>query len=341
MKRYIFFTFLIHLSIHCFGQLEYYQSAFNKKGDSLKYELNQIIKNHIEFPYSSTNTDVWDILKATDKDPANGANIILLYSGRSVDAEQEYNNGNGWNREHVWAKSRGDFGTTKGAGTDVHHLRPTDVGINSARSNKAFDECNVCIQIEDTDSYRDADLWTFEPRDAVKGDVARMIFYMVVRYEGENGEPDLELTNDILGNQDKTPIHGVINTLMAWHTQDPVDQWEENRNEIIYSDYQGNRNPFIDNPELADYLWGDKLDERWNEDDVVLGIDDLEESDLIIYPNPTNGDIRIIGDYEQISIYDSQGKIMDQELIYLRSGVYYIEVLRSNSRKEYHRILKY
>ena len=175
----------------------YYQTAFNHGGEELKFELNQIIRNHTAYSYTSGSTDVWDILKETDRDTANPDNVILIYSGRSVDAEQEYNGGSGWNREHVWAKSRGDFGTTKGAGTDVHHLRPCDISVNSTRNNRNLDTCITCVDVIDggfdTGSKYDANLWTFEPRDEVKGDVARMIFYMAVRYEGENIEPDLEL----------------------------------------------------------------------------------------------------------------------------------------------------
>jgi len=117
----------------------------------------------------------------------------LFYSGWSVNAAQEYNNGNGWTLEHIWAKSHGDFGTDIGAGTNVHHLRPEDNTVNNARNNKDFDN-GGSIYVDDdgvTQCRTDADSW--EPRDAVKGDVARMLFYMATRYEGTNGEPDLEI----------------------------------------------------------------------------------------------------------------------------------------------------
>ncbi|MFT7378419.1 MAG: endonuclease I [Bacteroidia bacterium] len=87
-----------------------YLPAHKKSDDSLKFELNQIIKNHTEFTYTSSSTDVWDMLKHTYRDTANANNVILLYSGRSVDAAQEYNSAAGWSREHVWAKSREDVG---------------------------------------------------------------------------------------------------------------------------------------------------------------------------------------------------------------------------------------
>jgi endonuclease I len=117
----------------------YYTRAENLKGTALKEALNEIIKGHVEYPYTSSSTDTWDILKETDRDTANPENVILIYSGWSVNAAQEYNNARGWSREHVWAKSHGDFGTSKGAGTDVHHLRPCDISVNSARGNDDFD----------------------------------------------------------------------------------------------------------------------------------------------------------------------------------------------------------
>ena len=97
----------------------YYDCALGLADGDLKYALNQIIDNHTEFSYTSSSIDVWDILKETDRDPNNSDNVILIYSGISINAAQEYNNANGWTREHVWAKSRGDFGTVTGPGTDV------------------------------------------------------------------------------------------------------------------------------------------------------------------------------------------------------------------------------
>jgi endonuclease I len=228
----------------------YYSKAEGVSGQELKDSLYQIIKNHTEYPYTSTGTDVWDILKESDKDSNNPNNVILFYSGWSVNAGQEYNSGAGWSREHVWAKSRGNFGTSKGAGTDAHHLRPADVSINSARNNRWFHwgETEYLDGGVPTQNFTSNYHWVWEPRDEVKGDVARMLFYMATRYEGENGEPDLELV-DIIPSDKYTqePIHAVLSTLLAWHEMDPVDAFEQNRNEVVYS-YQQNRNPFIDFP---------------------------------------------------------------------------------------------
>jgi endonuclease I len=234
----------------------YYDSSSGLTGDELKSELHQTINNHIEFPYSSSNTDVWDILKEADRDPTNANNVIGIYSGFSMVASEEYANGNGWNREHVWAKSRGDFGTTLGAGTDVHHLRAADISTNSARSNRNFDNCTDPYTDQSgtysgpTESFTSSSEHVWQPRASVKGDVARMLFYMTVRYEGTNGEQDLELTEVLLSNTDKTPFHAKTATLLQWHKEDPVDAAERTRNDVVYS-YQQNRNPFIDHPEYV------------------------------------------------------------------------------------------
>jgi endonuclease I len=304
------------LSVVLFAQVPsgYYDTAKNLADDNLKYELNQIIDNHTEFTYTSSNTDVWDILKETDKASNNSDNVILIYSGISVNGAQEYNNADGWTREHVWAKSRGDFGTSTGTGTDVHALRPLDNTTNSVRSNRSFNNCDSCEDVTDkwgntTGSKKDANEWSFEPRDEVKGDVARMIFYMSVRYEGLDNFPDLELTESILPQSDKEPLHGVLSTLLDWHRNNPVDTWEENRNNIIYYSYQNNRNPFIDFPELAEHIWGTKKGVNWTGENTLENTD-YKGLSIVVYPNPSSTIIKIKGLFSEgkISIYDAIGR---------------------------------
>jgi len=225
----------------------YYSSAIGKTGSSLKSSLHNIIDDHTELSYSG----VWDALRNTDKDPNNSSNVIEIYTGRSISNTENGGLVDEWNREHVWAKSHGDFGTSKGAGTDLHHIRPADVSVNSSRSNLDFDEGGSYHSVATSCRY-DSNSW--EPRDEVKGDVARMIFYMAVRYEGDSGEVDLELTESV--NNGSDPYHGKLSVLLDWHQQDPVDDWEMNRNDVIYNNYQYNRNPFIDHPEWVHEIWG-------------------------------------------------------------------------------------
>ncbi|MFJ3103616.1 endonuclease I family protein [Streptomyces sp. NPDC086835] len=225
----------------------YYQDAIGRTGQDLKDSLHTIISNQTKLSYSQ----VWDALKATDEDPANSANVILLYTGRSQSKPSNGGDPDQWNREHTWAKSHGDFGTATGPGTDIHHLRPTDVSVNSTRGNKDFDEGGSQVG-EAPGNYTDSD--SFEPRDAVKGDVARMIFYMAVRYEGDDAFADLEVNDQV--NNGSMPYHGRLSVLKQWNEQDPPDAFEKRRNQVIYDDFQHNRNPFVDHPEWVTAIWG-------------------------------------------------------------------------------------
>lgn len=229
----------------------YYSGAEELLGEALKAFLHNLIDDHTMRTYSQVSED----LKITDLDPNNSNNIILLYSGASIDKNYRCSSScpsDSWNKEHVWPRSTGDFGTGDTPGTDLHALRPTYVPINSARGNKDFDNggTEIFFNSISSGSYTDSD--SFEPRDEVKGDVARMIFYMAVRYEGDDGYADLEI-DEIIG--DGAPTIGILSVLLQWHIDDPVDDFELNRNNAIYA-IQNNRNPFIDHPEFVDYIWG-------------------------------------------------------------------------------------
>lgn len=242
---------------------EYYEEVALLKGEELKSALHDLIKGHVMYPYFSDSTVATkDIMIEADADLENPGNIILFYSGRSQNAEfrdhgDEFNymieygisHDDSWNREHVWAKSHGFPNMADTAYTDVHHLRPADRSVNGARGNRDFDWGGYSFDEVDG-CFFDFDSW--EPPDRVKGDVARMLFYMVVRYEGDNDTYDLELL-------DKTgtygPRFGKLSTLLLWHELDPVSEQERHRNDVIYS-YQHNRNPFIDHPEFVTEIWG-------------------------------------------------------------------------------------
>lgn len=233
----------------------YYAAATGIDLGLLKQALHNIIDDHIEYSYDFAK----EALKNTDEDPNNPNNVILFYTGRSQGKDTFGTGSNQWNREHVWAKSHGGFGESAPAGSDLHHLRPTDVNVNSKRGSLDFANGGVKV----VDDYGEGSSFcycvdgvSFEPRDEVKGDVARILFYMAVRYEGDvAGEPNLEL-NDLLGNG-SSPYMGKLSVLLEWHRLDPVDDFERHRNDVIFS-YQGNRNPFIDNPDYAEMIFGNK-----------------------------------------------------------------------------------
>jgi endonuclease I len=277
-KRYTVYIVPLLISIMLFpifaaGQIPpgYYDEAMGLTGEELKQVLHDIIDDHDEPSYN----DLRDfILKESDEDPNNPNNVILLYSGISRPKSMFGGNIGDWNREHVWAKSHGDFGNTPPSGTDAHHIRPTDVQVNSSRGNLDFDMGGSPVQGA-PGCYKDSD--SFEPRDEVKGDVARMILYMDVRYEGENGELDLTAVDEV--NTAPAPEHGKLSVLLEWHQQDPPDDFERNRNDVVYS-YQDNRNPFIDHPEFVEQIWGNPSSISMN-DQVVFSY----------YPNPVNNQL--------------------------------------------------
>ncbi len=230
----------------------YYDNATGLSGGALKAALHDIIKGHHELSYDSVTI----ALRVTDQDTVDTSKVVCLYTGWTYGKYDFGNGSENWNREHVWSKSHGDFGVSPPAGTDLHHIRPADASVNSAKNNRDFD-WGITQYIDGsgpTDCYEAPNTW--EPRDEVKGDVARMIFYMAVRYEGDNGEVDLEIVDSVNTSPNKEPFYGKLSTLLAWSHNDPVNTWEQRRNDSIYYLYQHNRNPFIDHPEYIDSIWG-------------------------------------------------------------------------------------
>ena len=353
-RYYLILTILLFLFSNIFAQIpsEYYASAAGKSGSELRKSLNEIIDSHVTFPYTSSNKDTWDILKEADADPEDNKNVILVYARYKINGDQEYNDGTGWSREHVWAKSRGDFGNAIGTGTDVHNLKPSDISINSSRGNKDFDDGgSLVIDNSPAQGYNGStacktDGSTWEPPDEVKGDIARIMFYMAVRYEGNNGEPDLELVEDVFNVTSKLPKHGVLSSLIKWHKNDPVDDFEKRRNEVIYS-YQKNRNPFIDHPEFVDSIWRSDLD-IIDPDDKLYPKSFILES---LYPNPFNPNLNIAIDLLESSsieiiVYNISGLISEKITLgilqkgkfnykwspkNLSSGIYFIAISNSQS----------
>jgi len=239
----------------------YYNSVSGLSGSALKAGLHTLIKNTHTTEYNYDNLEVQ--MRIADEDPNNSNNVIELYTGWSVPKSSYGAATTDWNKEHTWSKSHGDFGDVAPAGTDLHHLRPCDATVNSFKNNRDFDEGSNAYTDASPPSgysgttgcyYNTAN--DFEPRDEDKGDVARMIFYMATRYEGDDTSYDLELVDYVYSDAGTNqPLYGKLSTLLAWHAQDPPDAWEALRNNRIQG-LQGNRNPFIDHPEYVASIWG-------------------------------------------------------------------------------------
>lgn len=206
----------------------YYESITATAGDALKLALRELVdETHTK---TTSYDDCVTYVKETDGDLNNSGNIILFYTGQSIDAT--WDNGRTWNREHVWAQSLAEgWFETSGAGADLHHIRPCNSNVNSSRGNKKFGES--------TGYYNPVNISAGED---YRGDVARIIFYLMVRYE----ESD---------NFEFTDIAESLDMLLIWNEIDPVSQLEINRNNAI-ENIQGNRNPFIDNEDYASMIWG-------------------------------------------------------------------------------------
>ena len=264
------FTFLLFLvfSAELFSQQAYYNDVnLNLTGLTLKEALAvKIINTHTRTLFYD---QIWNASKATDVNPNNPSEVVLIYGWENgTDADITNNRarninsyggtvGN-WNREHVFSRSLGipDLGEA-GPGSDAHHLRPADVQRNSSRGNRKFSDANGNSGAT-SEIYKDPIDGTnsagWYPGDEWKGDVARMMMYMYLRY-GNRCLP----SNVGLGNNTNTP-DDMIDLFLKWNAEDPVSDFERQRNTYHENtnnpEAQGNRNPFIDNPRLATRIWG-------------------------------------------------------------------------------------
>ena len=257
----------------------YYDSVTATGTEALRASLHEVIDDHRRFPYTSSATDTWDILEVADQNPLNASEILDVY--RNTSLPKFGGGGGGYNREHSWPKSYGfpTDGSSNYPYTDCHHLFLSDEGYNSSRSNKLYAGCDENCAERTTVAnggagggsgvYPGQSGWTttgiWETWMGRRGDVARALFYMDIRYEGgtHSGtgivEPDLVLTDDdtlvVTSGANASLAHmGRLSDLLAWHAADPVDAREQARNDVIAS-HQGNRNPFIDHPEWVNCLF--------------------------------------------------------------------------------------
>eukprot|EP00656_Telonema_subtile_P055677 TRINITY_DN8691_c0_g1_i3.p1 TRINITY_DN8691_c0_g1~~TRINITY_DN8691_c0_g1_i3.p1 ORF type:complete len:425 (+),score=62.83 TRINITY_DN8691_c0_g1_i3:120-1394(+) len=205
---------------------------------------------HRIVPYTSSHFDIWDALAITDQDVQDPESVQLIYAPPRTAPANSYPSG--WNREHLFPRSWGLFDT--GADfPDLHNLRASDPKVNGARGNLWFDDCSVgCITpahpLAASDTSRNGE--SFTPPVAIRGDVARAVMYMALRYDGADPNTmNLKLTScPCLASS--PPRFGNLSTLLRWHREDPPDAAEVTRN-LRACNIQGNRNPFVDFPDLS------------------------------------------------------------------------------------------
>lgn len=271
------FTFLVTLlSLVVYAQTApaYYSGInFEKNQNDLKAELTKLItethKKQISY------NDLRDLLPKSDVDPQNSSKMLAVYGSKSSGKHQRSITSfptSNWNREHVYAKSLGtpNLGTS-GPGSDGHHLRPADITLNSDRGNLKFDDgTGVTAYKTNRGGWYPGDEW--------KGDIARILMYMYVRYQDQCKPLNIAFVPNTY-SEDFSDI------LLKWNAEDPVSDFEINRNNVV-AETQGNRNPFIDNPYLATLIWGGPdAENTWPE--TIQGGNPIEQ-DSIAPTTPTN-----------------------------------------------------
>ena len=261
MKRFISSIFLLLLVVCATAQKEYYTSVDGVKGGAaLKTALHELIKDHKKISYGSGEDKTWGAFYTTDAVVENGKRRVLdMYSAEKRYFGSKGSAVSGMNIEHSVAKSWWG-GNQNNAYCDIHHLNPSDQNANSRKSNYPLGELTSVSWENGVTFVGKANIDgksqnAYEPCDEYKGDFARVFMYMFTCYQ--------DLTWEYTWmNYEKSTYPTLkpwaVELLLKWHKQDPVSEKEVNRNNAVYA-VQGNRNPFIDYPQLADYVWGDSI----------------------------------------------------------------------------------
>ena len=280
------------------AQAEYYTSIDGTKGGAaLKTALYNLIKNHQQISYGSGTSSTWGAFYTTDAVIENGQRRVLdMYSNEKRYFGDKGSAVSGMNIEHSVAKSWWGGGNNN-AYCDLHHLNPSDQNANSRKSNYPLGELTSVSWDNGVTFVGKANIDgssqnAYEPCDEYKGDFARTFMYMFTCYQ------DLTWEYTWMNYENSTyPTlkPWAVELLLKWHKQDPVSEKEVNRNNAVYA-VQGNRNPYIDYPQLADYVWGDSINYTFRlNGDVEGGTgDDKPETDI-----PDGYNLKLFEDFEE------------------------------------------
>lgn len=318
----------------------YYASLEGLSGAALKQAVQNIIANSSVVRLHSY-ADIWEILKTSDQNPLNSGQIWEIYLEQpmsKIDQQLGSSSIGKWNREHIFCQSRGGFvvadidlpdgigvwTTTSAAATvdgvsDAHHIRAVNGQENSSRNNKNYGNVNTATVYAGATGSQGS--W--------RGDVARACFYMAVRFIGlnvVNGDPSENNGSNPSGNI------GDLATLLSWNASDPRDDFEMNRNNYIQT-WQHNRNPFIDHPLLANYIFGSQFGSPWF---AALASESFDISDIKVYPNPATDHIFVYGitSLSKLEIFSVLGtKVFEKTAaedqiipISFQAGMYFVKI---------------
>lgn len=312
MKKILFPFFLLSLTLlYAQPKAQYYSSAEGKSQATLKTALFSVIKN----PSVVSFNGLWTAFEKTDK-RADGK-VWDMYSNANFSFGTNQDKGSGgtsegqfYNREHSFPKSW--FSDKSPMYSDLFHLYPTDKLVNNRRSNNPYGEVGSAKWTSENGSKLGSAKsgsgysgTVFEPIDEYKGDFARTYFYMITCYEDKItswSSPHLA-SNKYPGFNEWS-----INVLLKWHRQDPVSKKETDRNNAVEK-YQDNRNPFIDYPELVEYIWGNKMGQPWTS--FVSGLEDTA-TEFSVYLDTAQDMIKIESEDSALSyvIYNINGQIL-------------------------------
>lgn len=334
MKKLLTLLLLTSLQI-VWAQQPYYNDVnITLTGQDLYFELQgKIDQASSNFNYGQNR----DVMKITDRDPDNSNNVLLIYGFNDHDGDcttdrTRNNNAFGgsnceYNREHVFVRSSANppmgnaTNDATGIVADPHNLRPADQKMNNNRGSRKIGPGSGNAGNTGAD--------TFYPGDEWKGDVARMMMYMYVRY----GAQCLPSLNGYGATQGSTQM---LQMYLQWNAEDPVNDYEDQRNPYLENVY-GNRNPFIDNPYLATIIWGGPVaEDRWN----MIGVGEFNQQDIAVYPNPTAEVIWVSNSsslsIEKYSVYDMSGRLVMEnsfnpseskiDVSHLDNGVYLLQL---------------
>ncbi|MBQ9602612.1 MAG: endonuclease [Paludibacteraceae bacterium] len=307
MKKHFYLSvFLCLLSLSVFAESltpGFYNSANGLKDGALKDALKSLIRDHTAIPYGSGANSTWGVFFYSDRN--DEGYMMDMYCDDWSYVSSPGTVASGCNIEHSFAKSWWG-GTENDAYKDCYHLNPSNSTANSARSNYPLGVPESNLK-DNTGSLKvgkmhhptkDVDFWVFEPKDEYKGDFARAYFYMATCYgHWSNGDID-EVLSKYNGwrtnNSDVGSYFAMQNDnylefqpweqeiLIQWHRQDPVSEKEIKRMDAV-SNFQHNRNPFIDYPYLAEFIWGEKAGEALDMSKLVAS------SDATFVPGVSNG----------------------------------------------------
>lgn len=318
----------------------YYNTASGKTGAELKTALYEIINDHTELSYTP---GLWNAFAYTDKrsdgkvwDMYSACNFIFVTNqdgGSGGTAECEF-----YNREHSFPREWFG-GAVAPMNTDLFHIYPTDKKVNGVRASLPYGRVGTASYTSGngskmgTSNYPGYTSNVFEPIDEYKGDFARSYFYMATRYHNliQNWSSPM-----LAGNQYPAFTSWAVNLLLEWNTSDPVSEKEINRNNVIYTSYQHNRNPYIDHPEYAQLVWNpDGTD--------VTVINSIAQ--ISVYPNPASETINVTLSYSGISTYyvaDISGRIVLNGVLNhenstgaislngVSEGIYFLRIIGNN-----------